>query len=195
MEDLGYSCLCLLKAIWSLQPDLGQAYNCFLKTHNSVWKPAWLPRWCSSLQHAETHAMFTEGNADLQNLDSWHIYFTEVKPWNTRLQVVHYRNWSSCSFKSSRSFASDSDLLHNAEFNMGPYRKQTSTKHLAHCANAHASKRPDWLSAPLRPAPWPELSSRIARQSQNAVNILHLSSVVENAEQQTTLKALPTLRK
>lgn len=65
---------------------------------------------------------------------------------------------------------------------------------LAHCANAHAFKHSDWLDATFQPAYCTTLSSPPACQSQNTVNILH-SSVVENAEQQTTFKAFPTLRK
>lgn len=38
--------------------------------------------------HVDTHAMFTGGNVDLQNLKSCHIHLCEMKPWNTRLQVV-----------------------------------------------------------------------------------------------------------
>lgn len=67
-----------------------------------------------------------------------HISLCKRQPLNTRLQVLHYSICGCCSFKSNRSFAIDSDVLHNAEFNMVPYRKQTSTKRLAHCANAHA---------------------------------------------------------
>lgn len=47
----------------------------------------------------------------------------------------------------------------------------------------------------VNPASYPQLSGPIDCQSQLTVNILHPLSVVENAEQQTTLKALPTLRK
>lgn len=104
----------------------------------------------------------------------WHIYLCEIQPSNTRLRVLHYSIWSSCSFKSSQRFAFDSDLLHNVEFNMGPYRKQTSTKPTAHCANAHAFERSHWLDAPLRPASHEKLSGPRERQSYNTVNSLHL---------------------